>query len=653
MLLQFRNVTRGWIATIIVGLVGLATVLFLIPNSGLQFDANSWVAQVGDRKITPPQLTRELDLTLQARRADGANIAQQEAIDAGMHRQVLENMIARFAMYWFGDHINVSASDTQVADYIRNIPATRNAVTGSFDEAAYDAFLQQLRYDREEFERDVRNDITTEMIMEAMVGGVRAPSSYGALLYTFTAEQRVVSIAEAPASAAGPIPPPTEAQLQAFWEDNQQNLRVPEFRALTLVYARISDFIERVEVPESRLREEFDARVDGLTQPERRSYVRIAAANETQANDAAARLNRGESANSVATALGLQVTRGENQARGEVPDRAVAEAVFGGQVRGPAVVARGSLSPFVVVRVESSTPAVTPSFAEYRQQIHDAIAADEAADLLNAAIGGFEDARAGGASLVEAARQHGLPSVTIPPVTENGLNQQAQPVEALEGHDEVLSVAFQTPEGEASDFIPVGEDGDVIVSVDRVIEATVRPLEEVRRELTQAWIGRERARRLTELGEQIATAVRDGQTLAAAARANNGRVVVSSRAVDRGNASTIPAQGLAGQIFSARQGDAVSGLRADGGAVLVAVVEQINLPDLAQRPQAIEGARVYAERPCAPQALQQGAPPFCGLMSSVAEALQSEIVERANPRRNDQLLERVYPSSNAASEDSQ
>ncbi|MGD9965462.1 MAG: SurA N-terminal domain-containing protein [Hyphomonadaceae bacterium] len=653
MLLQFRNITRGWIATIIVGLIGLATVLFLIPNTGLSFDANSYIAQVGDRKITPPQLTRELSLTIRNARAQGANVTQQEAIDAGQHRRVLETMIARLAMYWYADRIGVSTSDIQVANFIREIPVTRNAVTGDFDEAAYSDFLQREGYSRQEFEGVIRGDLTTEMLMQTMVAGVRAPTSYGALLHTYTSEQRVVSVAEAPASAAGAIPPPTAAQLQAFWEDNQANLRIPEFRALTLVYARPSDFIARVEVPEARLRQEFDARVESLTEPERRSYVRIAAANESQANDAAARLNRGESANSIGAALGLQVTRGDNQARTEVPDSAVADAVFRAQVRGPALVARGSLSPFVVVRVEASTPAVTPAFANYRQQIHDAIAQDEAAELLNTAISNFEDARAGGTALADAARQSGLPVVTIPAVTATAQDQEGRPLESLAEHEEVLLTAFQTAEGEATDFIPVGDSGDVMAGVDRVIPASVRPLDEVRTELTQAWIQRERIRRLTEVGEAIVSAVGEGRTLAEAARANNANVVVRSRPVDRRGAQAIPARGLAAQLFAARQGQAVSAVAANGAAVLVAVVEEINRPDLAQQSQAVEATRVYVERPCVPQALQQGAPPFCGLLSSAAEALQGDVIASARPRRNERLLDRVFPASNAADEETQ
>lgn len=651
MLLQFRNITRGWIATIIVLLVGLAMVMFLVPQDGLNLSTGNALATVGGRNITPPELTREMELTLRGERANGNNVSQQEAIDAGLHLRLLEGMINRVAMYVYADKVGVSASDEQVAARIREIPAVNNAVTGSFDPIAYNAFLQQMRYTEQEFERDVRGDLTTQMLIQSLMAGVRAPTSFGALTYAFDAETRVISVAEAPNSVVGTIPQPNDAQIQAFYEDSQEALRLPEFRALTLVYARPADFAARVQVPETRIREEFDARAAQLTRPERRTYVRIAAGNEQQANDAAARLNRGESAAAVAQAMSLQVTRGENQSQAEVPDRSVGEAVFRAQVRGPAIVARGELSPFVVVRVEDSTPAVAPNFAELRDDIRDAIAADEAHDLLSAAIGTFEDARAGGASLVEAARQSGLPTVTIEAVEAGGRNQQGQPVEALEGHEEVIATAFQTPEGEATDFVPAG-DADVIAGVDRIIPASVRPLEEVRSDLVQAWMQRERVRRLREVGETIVAAVNGGQTLAQAAAANRARVVVSSRTIDRRSAAQGLPQGLAGPMFAVAEGAAFSEIGNTG--VLIAVVERINRADIAAAdPQILEATRLYAERPCLQQALQAGAPPYCGVTSSLAEAMQGQIVSSTNPRRNERLLSSTYRASNATEEDAQ
>lgn len=630
MLTQMRTLTRGWIAYVLLFLLVIAFAIWGI-NDVFSGVGSQNLAEVAGRKIRPAELSRELEIELRNMRNNGQNVTTQEAVDAGLHSQLLERMILRNALYAYADKLGVSVGDTRVANYIRGIPSVQNPVTGGFDETAYDTLLQQLRFSRPEFEETIRRDMTTEMLMQSLMSGVRAPSSFGAMAVAYEGETRTVSIAEAPASVVGAIPAPTEAQVQTFYEESQEQLRLPEFRALTLVIARAQDFVARVDVPESRLREEFDARSAALTQPERRTYVRIAAPNEAQANEAAARIGRGETPQAVAQALGLQFARGENQARGEVTDAPVADAVFSLTARAAPRVVRGQLSPFVVVQVEGVTLATTPDFAAVRDELRAAIANDEASELLNTAIGAFEDARAGGASAAEAARQANLQVVNIPAVEAGGRDTNGQPVAALAEQQELLTTAFATPEGEATDFIPMG-DADVVVSVDSITPSTVRPLADVREELVQVWLSRERGRRLRELGEELVTAVRGGESLAAAARARRFNIVVSSQAIDRRTAANIPARGLPGQIFAGQEGAVVSDTRADGGAVLVAVVEGIHRVDLAANPQAVEASRAQ---------LQQS------LMQSFSEALQQEIVTRAEPRRNDRLLNQAFRGSNA------
>jgi len=625
MLLQFRKLSRGAAAFIILGLVAVAMVLFLIPSGGINLSPSSTVATVEGREITPTQLTRELDLTLRAQRNNGENITQEQAVEAGMHTRLLESMIGRNALFAYVEKRGVSASDAQVAEYIRGIPSVVNPISGSFDEAAYDQFLSQMQYTRPEFEGDVRSEITTQMLMSALVAGVRAPSSYGALAFTYQTESRVVSIADAPASIAGAIPPPNETQLQTLWEESQEQLQIPEFRALTLVFARPEDFMARINVPEQRLREEFDARSASLTEPEKRTYVRLVAQTEAQATDAAARINRGETPDAVATALNMQITRGADQARTEVPDTRVAAAVFT-QARGQARAVQGQLTPWAVVRVEAITPAVEPTFATLRDEIRNAIAADEAADLLNTAIGTFEEARAGGATVADAARQSGLTTVTVPSVEAEGRAPNGQPIEFFAEEEDLLAVAFQTAEGEASDFMPM-DNYDVLVAVDRIIPATVRPLAEVRDQLVQVYNARELGRRLRERGNQVVEAVRGGQTFAQAARANGFTVRVSSQPINRQSAAQLPARALAAQIFGAAEGAVVTDMRADQPGLFVAQVETINRVDPATAPQVVEAARAQLEE---------------SIGNSFGEALQAEVVAEANVRRNEQLLTRMF-----------
>lgn len=630
MLLQMRSLTRGWIAYVLLFVLSVAFAIWGIQDMFRGVGAQE-VARVGGEGIGPPQLSRELDIELRNLRAQGMTVTRQEAIEEGLHLRLLERMIGRRALDAYGERISVSASDAQVAEAIRQMQSLRNPVTGAFDQTAYETMLGQLGFTRTEFEEEIRAEITRGIFMEALTIGARAPSSFGAVLFAYETETRVISLAEASAAAVGPIPAPNEAQLQTFWEENQARLRVPEYRSLTLVVADPSHFVERVNVPEARLREEFEARRVALTEPERRSYVRLSAQNEQQANDAAARLNRGERAEAVASALGLQVTRGADQTRTDVPDSRVAEAVFT-QPTGQARAVRGQLTPWAVVRVESVTPGVGPSYEAMRGGLRQAIAADEAADLLNEAMRVFEDARASGAAIQAAAAQSGLTVVNIPAVDEAGRNPSGAPVESIADAGELLRTAFQTPEGEASDFIPVG-NADVVVAVQNITPSTVRPLSEVRNELSQAWTARERVRRLRELGQNLTAAVREGQSFTEAAR-RHGFNVLSPRSqpISRRIAAEALPQALGAQVFAAAAGEVVSEARPDGGAILVAHVEQINRIDPAEQPQGVEQARLQMQ-----QTVNQ----------SMAEAVQDEIIATARVRRNTRLLDQLFPRTPA------
>jgi hypothetical protein len=110
----------------------------------------------------------------------------------------------------------------------------------------------------------------------------------------------------------------------------------------------------------------------------------------------------------------------------------------------------------------------------------------------------------------------------------------------------------------------------------------------------------------------------------------------STRAPWIGARSQIPARGLASQIFAAAPGVAVTDIRADGQAILVAVVEEINRPAIAEHPQEVEALRIQMEE---------------SVLSSLGAALQDEIAARISPRRNERLIASTYRATNAEGEE--
>lgn len=632
MLKEMRGFTRSWFAR---GLLVLLAVLMSITITQRRVDFENIISSIGGPRgvaavagydISGPELTRELQNALRSQRQQGHDVTQEQAVQQGAHLQLLQGLIEQHAAVAYAEKLGIHAGVRQVADAIYQLGAVRTGVGGGFDRDSYLRLLQNFGYSEPEFTTLQRGQIETNIMAQAMTAGLRAPTSFGKLALAFESESRTISMAEAPASLVGTVAPPTPAQLQTFYQDNAERLRLPEYRALTLVYARPGDFAARVNVPEDQIRAEFERRRAGLTQPEKRSYWRIAATSEQQAHDAAARIARGEAPDAVAHAMNLQAVHSENQTRAQAAD--IAAAVFSTPANSPPKAVPAQLTPWAVIKVESVTPAVEPVYENERAGIRDAIARDTASDQLNEAEQAFMDARGGGMNAVDAGRAHGLTVVAVPAVDSRGLTPEGQPAAALVDQADLLRTAFGTSQGDASDFISVG-DGDAVVAVDHITPATVRTLDSVRPQLTDAWIGQQKAQRLQQIGQAVIADVAHGQSFANVVRARHLTMRVQNQPLDRPTAARLPARELAAEIFGSPVGTAVSALAPDGSALLVAHIEAVHRED-PNSPQ----ARTFIE--------QQRTQVQQALNHSLIDAITAEVVKAGNPRRNETLLRQMF-----------
>ncbi|MDX2238831.1 MAG: SurA N-terminal domain-containing protein [Hyphomonadaceae bacterium] len=639
MLTQMRNITRGWIAGGLIALLVLAFAIWGI-NDVFSGASGNAVARVAGQDVSAQDVNRELDFVIRNRQDEqGGRITRADAIAQGAPAQILDGIISRRALAAFVERLGVHADPVQIADAIRAFPNAQNPITQTFDREAYNAFLNDIGYTPAEFEREIGAGIALNEVLSSLTAGARAPSSFGKIVLAFQSERRVVTLAEVPAARAEPVPAPTDAQVEETYQQLRAQFAVPEFRALTLIVARPEDFVARVSVPETDIRAEFDAEAPRLTQPEKRSFAQVTAPTPAAAQDAAARLARGEEPDAVAAAVGGQAVVYVDQARADIPDPDIATAVFALPADAAPRVVRGRLAANAAVRLDAVTPAVTPSFEAERDRIRGALAEAEATDLLNAAVEAFNDARAEGQPVVAAARAHGLSVIEAPAIDAQGRSRDGETPDILIDQGALIEAAFQLPEGEASEDFIAGPDGaDIIIQVNSVTPATTRPLAEVRDDVVAFWTARERADRLTAIGQRVNAAVDGGQSFEAAAQANGARIVQANVELDRRMASQIPAQQLAQLLFGARVGAVVADLRADGEALILAQVKEIRRTDPAEDPASLEQAR---------QAFQQQLGP------SIAQAVEAEAVRAADVQRAgryEQALNRAFPRADAGAE---
>jgi peptidyl-prolyl cis-trans isomerase D len=586
MLAAFRAFAKSWVAALLIGILIVAFAIWGIRDVFSGRISNA-VITAGSRTITPADFKREFDQQKSAlERQYGQPIPTDVAVANGLDRQILEGLAAREAFAELLRKIGVRPSDKLVVGEIQKIQAFFDPVSGRFDKKAYAQRLADNGMTVPVFEQMVRDELAEQQLVMGLASGMMLPRAYAAMAAVYGLEDREVATIEILPSNVPQPTPPTDAQLTAFMKENAQQLMRPEFRALSLV--RFTPEVTSTgPVDEAEVLKRYNFRKDTLSKPETRTVVQIPAKDQATAAQISARLAKGEAPDAVAKSLGVSAITYPDKPQSAIPDRKVAAAAFQ-MAQGQAQAVQGDLG-LAVVRIDAVTPGHQVTLEEIRPALEAEVRKDAAARKVDEQSQAYDDAHAKGATLAEAAQKAGVAVVTIPPVAKQGLNQQAQPVPGLT--QKVLETAFSLPAGGESELVEAGNGEYFAVKVDKIIPPAVPPLDEIRPDLTRAWLQRELATRMQAKAEELAARVKKGESLEAVA-ASAGAKVTRIAGLTRQTAGQNPnaSQELLAQTFTGKQGDVFTA-RGKQFEYLVGKIEKIGTGDPALLAQAAEQAR--------------------------------------------------------------
>jgi peptidyl-prolyl cis-trans isomerase D len=201
----------------------------------------------------------------------------------------------------------------------------------------------------------------------------------------------------------------------------------------------------------------------------------------------------------------------------KVPDAAIGEAAFGlasaGQVSEPV---QGTFGP-VLVRVTAITPEVVKPLAEVSEQIRRDLAVAEASRVLMDVHDSYEDARAGGETLRQAAEKLKLKVVTIDAIDRTGAIKDGTIVKDIPASAELLRAAFEAEANTENAALNSGASGFVFYEVEGIQEVRERNLDEVKDKAIADWKIEQANVKLDEKVKALEQRVKDGVTLDALA----------------------------------------------------------------------------------------------------------------------------------------
>lgn len=555
------NISRFFV-WIIMGLVLIGLVGFGSFNFGGSATA---VGRVGKTEIDASAYFRELNAEFRAWQAQtGQNLTMAQAQAIGLDRQVLGRVVSQTALDNETTNIGISVGDRELAARVTEIEAFQN-VSGNFDRETYDFVLDQSGLTKREFEESLRADVARTILAGAVTEGVSQPDIFTETLFGWARETRDFTWAEVtPLALEDPIPEPTEAELQAYYEAHPEDFTTPETRQITYAWLRPEDVIATVPLDEGQLRAAYDERIDDYQLPERRLVERLVFGTEEDAQAAMDRIKAGETSfDDEVSARGLSVAD-VDLGDVTVDDLGEAgEAVFA--MDGPGVVGPlpTNLGP-ALYRMNAILPAKNTSFEEVRDTLREEVAADEARRMVRSRAADLDELLAGGLTLEELAQEQDIPLAKIG--YYDGLE------DGIAAYEAFRTAATEVTADDFPEVIEL-EDGSLFaLRLDAVEPPALQPLDEVRDAVEAGWGAEAETAALRARAEEMIAAFGTGES-----PATMGLTEVVEETVPRtGFIQGVPAD-LIAAAFEAEPGEwqVVEG----AGRVIVMRVDSVNTPE--------------------------------------------------------------------------
>ena len=498
---KFTNV----IVYVLIGLLIVGLAGFGIGGFSTSVRA---VGSVGDQDITVDDYVRALQSEIDSfSRITGTRLSAADAVSYGFDRQALERLLLQAAVDNEAANLGLSLGDERVLAALQAMEAFQG-VDGRFDRDSYDFVLERSGLSHAEFDEIVRREQTRSIIRSSIAGGFRPSNSFlndQIESHLNTRDFRWVSIGSR--DLPEPVPSPTAADLRAHYDDNPERFTDPEMRDVTYVWLTPEMISGSIEVDEGSVRAEYDARADEYDIPPRRAVDRLVFPSMEEARSAMERFDAGDIG-----FIGLLEERRvalEDAELGVVGRSdlaaAAADLLFGSSDTGLFGPVESELGP-AIFRVNAVLEGRFTPFEDAKAELTEELALELARDRIADSIESHEDLLAGGATLEELASETELrlDRIRLGPESDEGIAERA----------EFRAAVASLSEDDFPELANLADGGVFAVRLDGVVPPALRPFDEAKEDVSDAWVDHRLAELLRGHAEDILNGLKSGKGFA-------------------------------------------------------------------------------------------------------------------------------------------
>ncbi|RVC42003.1 peptidylprolyl isomerase, partial [Mesorhizobium sp. M4A.F.Ca.ET.090.04.2.1] len=443
----------------------------------------------------------------------GQRITREQAQALGIDNQVLAQLVSGAVLDEQARKLGLGLSKDRLAELTREDPAFKGP-SGQFDRRTFEYLLRQIGMRPEDYLKNRAQVAVRQQIVEAVSDGLKPPQTFLKAVALYRGEDRTIDYLTLPKTLVEPIEAPSDSVLQTYFDANKKAYAAPEYRKFSYVRLEPQDIMDPTAVTDPQISDDYNKNKGRYTTPEMRTIEQLVFKTPDAAKAAFDSLKAGATFDKLVTAEGKTQadTLLGTLAKDKIADKAVADAAFKLAANEVSPVVQGAFGP-VLLRVTEIKPEVVKPLAEVSDQIRKDLALGEASRILLDVHDSYEDTRASGSSLADAAAKLKLKVVTVDAIDRTGQRPDDTIVKDLPESADLIKAVFVAEPGTENEGLTTADNGFVFYEVGSITPARDRTLDEVRQKVVADWTAAETEKRLAAKADELEKRLKAGATL--------------------------------------------------------------------------------------------------------------------------------------------
>ena len=566
------------------GPLGIALIILLVFAFSIWgvgdifrgYNANI-LAQIGNRELNSQSylfnFNREVSrISNQLERI----ITTEEAINSGLHYQILDRSLVELSANAASDQIGLTASDDAIKKRILSTNAFKNAFN-QFDRNIFEQIIRQNGLTEDSFLVLERDSHVLSQLSRSIFKDINPPKALNDLLFKYQFERRNVEyiiISPDEISQGNDL---EKNEIERFYSENINLYKTKETRDFSIISLNIADLSKLENVSDEEINIFYEDNKYNYYEPEKRSYYLIPYFSNEEAIKALEDFNSNNDINKILIDRNLDITDVD---QGLITfDEGISESVSSAAFNAPINKLSGPTeSPFgpSLIYINEIISEKEIKIEDIKDQIITDIQKDKAKDKIYNLYGEIEDLRADGKTLEEIAEEKSLLIESFKNINNVGQRIDGSIIKN-QSLEELLNLIFLNDVDEDLEPYEDNEGNLNFFRIDNINYSQQIPLDEVREIIKVSILENKSIENVKTKSEEIFNRLKEYNNNLDFISDENNLAIAKSGILSRTSSNEIFSNKALSEIFKTEKGSSFIVNAAIGNSVIIGKVSNIEL----------------------------------------------------------------------------